>query len=541
MLGPQLIVIGLDGAAFNVIEPMRERGDLPAFDRLMRSGAHANLRSTVPWQTPVAWTSMATGVSPGAHGVYGWWRPDLRSAELVPNSGALVNQARYWEILSGAGVRVGVVNVPMSYPARPVNGFLIAGLDSPFSAPENDPLLAYPRDVLPWLSASGAPPYQVMPPRRGGETTVEALTRWTAVERRRVEATLDLIEKYQPQFVQLNLFVTDYIAHRTRPDDPLRVSAYQVADEAIGALVHRFGAESDFLVVSDHGSCPIDHFIMIHNLLQDLGVLSFGPWLADEQVANVLGAAAGREEVDRLVAELRREGRSLRARLYNRYAAEHPGCNVGFSTIDWDRTAAFCTSDYGQVSLNRTLGAGAVTDSGGEQRLLQEITEAMLGIAVPGSGEPLVAEVLTRDQLYQGRYGPSGPDLTPILTRTDYYFCQVYSFYCAGERRVIAPIPQVVDAEATGCAGDHHADGILIASGPRIAATGSVADASVLDIAPTILNLFGVPALPEHEGVVLTHLTGDLQAAPSAASERAATAVPAEGLRERLMSLGYRI
>jgi predicted AlkP superfamily phosphohydrolase/phosphomutase len=191
------------------------------------------------------------------------------------------------------------------------------------------------------------------------------------------------------------------------------------------------------------------------------------------------------------------------------------------------------------VSLNRTLGAGAVTDSSGERRLLEKITEALLGLAVPGSGEPLVAEVLTRDQLYLGRYGSSGPDLTPVPTRTDYYFCQVYSFYCAGETRVIAPISQVVDAEATGCAGDHHADGILIASGPRIATTGAVADASVLDIAPTVLGLFGVPALPEHEGVVLTHLTGGVQATPTAAADRAA--VPAEGLRARLMSLGYRI
>ncbi|WNV84991.1 alkaline phosphatase family protein [Umezawaea sp. Da 62-37] len=538
-VAPQLAVVGLDGVSFNVLMPMVDRGILPNFRRLLDLGAHGPLISTVPWQTPVAWTSMATGVNPGGHGVYGWWNPDLRSGELVPVSGAQVERARYWEVLSGTGVAVGVVNVPMSYPARPVRGFTIAGLDCPSSAPEEDPLLAYPRGVLDEVARTtpdGVRRYRVMPERLDGEDTLAAATRWTEVERHRADSFFALVERYRPGFVQLNLFATDHIAHRTRPGDPARDLAYRSADEFLGRFLDRY-PDTDVLVVSDHGSCPIDHFLMVHNFLRELDVLHFGPWLADEQVPVVLGPHASAEECARLVERLRREGRGTRAEMFERHRDRFPGANVGFSTIDWDRTSAFCTSDYGQLRINRERGAGAVVSDAKHRRLLERLGAAFLDLRRP-SGEPLVERVLRRDELYRGPHAAAGPDLTPVPAATDVYFCQVYSFYGTGEGRLLAPIGEVVDPARTGCAGDHHAEGVLIAAGPRITARGRLAEASLLDIAPTVLDLFGVEPLPEHEGVVLADLRGRDRRGPSPGEP---VDEQAEGLRRRLMSLGYRI
>jgi predicted AlkP superfamily phosphohydrolase/phosphomutase len=68
----KLLIIGLDGMTFDLINPLIEMGHLPNIARLMREGSHGTLISTEPATSPVAWSSFVTGKSPGAHGVYSW-------------------------------------------------------------------------------------------------------------------------------------------------------------------------------------------------------------------------------------------------------------------------------------------------------------------------------------------------------------------------------------------------------------------------------------------------------------------------------------
>src|SRR5262249_54351484 len=81
-ISPRCVVVGVDGLAFNHVLPLVERGLLPNLAALLADGAAARLVSSTPWQTPVGWTTYATGVNPGRHGVDGW-------AEAEPGSGAL--------------------------------------------------------------------------------------------------------------------------------------------------------------------------------------------------------------------------------------------------------------------------------------------------------------------------------------------------------------------------------------------------------------------------------------------------------------------
>lgn len=69
--GPnKVLVLGLDGATFDLIKPWAAAGYLPTLKRLMEEGAHGSLRSTTPPMTGQAWTSFATGVNPGKHRLY---------------------------------------------------------------------------------------------------------------------------------------------------------------------------------------------------------------------------------------------------------------------------------------------------------------------------------------------------------------------------------------------------------------------------------------------------------------------------------------
>src|SRR5262245_26837685 len=110
-----VIVIGLDGATFDLILPWVEEGHLPCLGRLLREGAHSPLRSTIPPITPCAWSSFMTGKNPGKHGLFDFIEPAPgRRAFSFTNASSRAG-ATLWGYLSRLGRKVGV---PMTYPSR---------------------------------------------------------------------------------------------------------------------------------------------------------------------------------------------------------------------------------------------------------------------------------------------------------------------------------------------------------------------------------------------------------------------------------------
>lgn len=539
---PRWVVVGIDGGCLDRILPLVQRGSLPTIARLIGAGCYTDLRSTVPWQTPVGWSSYATGLNPGAHGVYGWWKPDIIGGELTPSTGSQIQEPRIWELLAAAGQRVGVVNVPMSYPARPINGFHLTGLDSLFTSLDSDPLMCYPPRVKQELARQGID-YRIAPVHVSGLNAAQTLAAWAPVERRHTEAALMLAKEFEPDFLQLNYFIADVVSHRSLPGDEAAASAYEVIDECVGQLLQGLGCDPNVLIVSDHGSAAITHFVMMHSLLHQMGLIKFHPWLADEHINRIVAGQIGGQDVTELRCHLRRD-RRLRESMYEELIGQYPGCNIGFSAIDWDATSAYCASDYGQVRINRSRGSGAVTSDRGAAALTQEVQDALMGLTRPDSGEPIVRATIPRDELYSGRYLSDAPEITPLPCSSDVFFCQVYSFYRGLDGAVVRGSSEVVDVGHTGSAGDHQQDGVLVAAGPDVVAHGRISEASILDIAPTLLEAFGAPAHPFHEGVALADLFGrprpPAPASPPPPSRGEGEITTAE-LRSRLINLGYKI
>ena len=127
----RVLVIGLDGVTFDLLGPWIEAGELPNLRRLMEQGAWGRLQTTMPPISSSSWSSFLTGVNPGKHGIFDFARrvPGTYDQELT--NAARRHGRSLWRILSDAGRRVGVVNVPMTFPPEPVNGFLISGMDAP--------------------------------------------------------------------------------------------------------------------------------------------------------------------------------------------------------------------------------------------------------------------------------------------------------------------------------------------------------------------------------------------------------------------------
>ncbi len=141
----KVVVIGLDGLEPSIVDRMLQAGELPSLARLRTSGGYSRVATTWPAQTPVAWSTFATGVNPGGHGIYDFLRrdpktysPELalnryeqKSAFLPPKVVNLRRGTPVWEVLSAAGIPSAVVRCPCTYPPDALKGRLLAGMGVP--------------------------------------------------------------------------------------------------------------------------------------------------------------------------------------------------------------------------------------------------------------------------------------------------------------------------------------------------------------------------------------------------------------------------
>ena len=139
----KLLIIGLDAATLDLINPWVAEGKLPNIAHLMSAGASGRLASIVPPITPPAWTSFMTGKNPGKHGIFDFLetQPGTYSQRYVNASSRRTKTI--WRMLNEAGYTVGTMNVPFTYPPEHLDGFQISGMATP---PETSPFV-YPPEL----------------------------------------------------------------------------------------------------------------------------------------------------------------------------------------------------------------------------------------------------------------------------------------------------------------------------------------------------------------------------------------------------------
>lgn len=195
----RVLVLGLDGLEPGLVEPMLAAGELPAIGRLRSLGGLSRVATTYPAQTPVAWSTFATGTNPGGHGIFDFLRrdpatglPDLalnryeqKNAFVPPRAVNLRTGTPFWELLGAAGIPSTVIRCPCTYPAEKVHGRLLAGmgvpdlrggLGTPTWLTEDPAAAAGESERVARLARQGAGYSAVLPGPKlpgGGEATVE--------------------------------------------------------------------------------------------------------------------------------------------------------------------------------------------------------------------------------------------------------------------------------------------------------------------------------------------------------------------------------
>ena len=124
--GGRVLFVGLDGADWNIIDPLIASGRLPTLARLAREGVRARLRTISPMLSPVIWTSIATGVVPARHGILDFVAATEREGERVPVTSTRRKVKAIWNVLTESGVKVGIVGWWATYPSEKVDGFIVS-------------------------------------------------------------------------------------------------------------------------------------------------------------------------------------------------------------------------------------------------------------------------------------------------------------------------------------------------------------------------------------------------------------------------------
>jgi predicted AlkP superfamily phosphohydrolase/phosphomutase len=267
---PDLTVIGLDSATFDVVDPMLAAGELPNLARLCDAGARGVLRSTTHPLTPHAWATIVTGVNAGRHGIWDFTERDETGYQLRLVNGSFRRAPAVWDRLRRSGRRTGIVNVPFTWPAPEVDGFAFAGFD----AAAREQGLTYPEELRTELRQRfGSLELDNKFPLTDGKLDLDLVRRAAA---QKVEIVTWLADRFDPELLFVVFMAADHIHHLCWTDweaDGLAspvAEVYRVLDEAVGALAALAGADGNVLVLSDHGAGPLH------------GVVNLNAWLASE-------------------------------------------------------------------------------------------------------------------------------------------------------------------------------------------------------------------------------------------------------------------
>ena len=442
-----VFLFGLDGADWEVINPLIKAGKLPHLKRLITNGVSGRLRSVQPMYSPLIWTSIITGKTKEKHGITGFLDQQKRKGEIIPNSRLNRRCLAIWNILSSRGHLVGIVGPWVSWPAETVNGYLIT--DRVYF--KNLSLTTFPPDLkhviqgrisahaqqehIPHLSSMTSALQQGAPLLRSSiQKNIDQETSYLKQDQLKQTAGLFLDHFFQPDFFFLYMRGPDVTSHffwkYFEPDDSVseeevKIFAdmvpqnYAYQDHVLGKYLDKMGPNTTVMVVSDHGMArksydPEITFTGINRLWEGIGIHEYV--LKSQPIDNRI--------------------------------------ELTFTT---------------DIPLDR-------------------MENSLSKIRLGEDGSPLFS--ITR----QENRKTLSLELNNLFNLED----NLSVFY--GKNKLAALNSYISLKEISGA---HTLHGILIMSGPGIKHDYNLKECSVLDVTPTILHLLGLPAGEDMDGRVL--------------------------------------
>lgn len=521
-----VLMIGLDGATFTLLDPMIEQGVMPFLGSVIKNGVRSHLMSTRNPLTPPAWTSMITGHSPEKHGIYDFLRP-----VTMQDGGVFLKINDYrdnhcetlWSIANRGGKRATTLNFYGMAPAPAIDGYVISGF-VPWRHLRHG---THPKSLFDTVRAMDDFDYRDLGMDIGEEKKcVQGLHEgehfdWIELQDRRDTAwakmTAHLLKTDPTELTAVVLDGPDKVQHLFwRFVDPELVKAdgdewynkvrelclgfYRGLDKNIQNMMEAAGPDTDVILVSDHGFGPTTEIFYVNEWLSRQGYLTWSNAATDD----ALGQLTAEKIKDHL------------------------------GMVQWQATKAFCpTPSSNAIYIKKDLGSGSGVKEDDYLDFVLKLQKELLDIRDPATGEKVVLGA-DLNKLRGTSFIEPCPDIT--LRLRDGGFVSILK-----SKDIVAQRPEAD--------GTHRPAGIFIGHGPSFKKGAGLDALSLLDVSPLILTLMGLPVPSDLEGRVPTEAFAEKHEAVIGAATQVQgvpeedRAEPSEEEREALMKqlkiLGY--
>ena len=470
------IVLGLDGANWDLLNPWLENGDLPNIKSLTESGTAADLQSCLPPTTCPNWRCYSTGKNPGNLGVYWWEKIDTNARTLSTPTSQSFKSANYWDYLGEDGYSTGVLNLPMTYPPLPMeNGYLVAG--GPGSEQQG---YTTPASLESTLEARG---YRLRPdsPVTSKSDRAAAADIVDLIDER-LQTFQWLLTNWDVDVAHCTVFYINVLQHFFWRDDPT-AEAWQVIDRHIGEFRNQF-PDATLLLMSDHGCAEIDTMFYANSWLEQEGFLTTTRGATDvfdrvginkQRISKLADAIGARDFIDALAPE----------RLKHAVPQDDEGAkrDQKLDRIDWANSQAVAS------------GQGLIYVLDGSEETRREIMDRLASLRSNLTGTPIARNVYRREELYDGPYVSDAPAIV---------FDQTPGVHTSG---AIGANPVFEDVGHWSA--ENVRTGLFLADGPDVVGEldGPI---SIPDVAPTLLHALESPIPTDMDGEPLRLFDHDL-------------------------------
>jgi len=481
----RVVFIVLDGAPFDVFFPLAQKNILPNFKMLMNKGCFNLLHSTMPPISPVAMPSLFSGKNPGKHGMFGFGR--IEKGVFKPYLSTSMPKNSLWDVVGNTNKKVILLNIPCTFPPFKVNGIMISGPPAPGNRARS-----YPPDLISNLKSRIGqyfPDLNLKSVNYVGYDEKSFLDEAYLVTKKHAEAMYYLMENFEWTLFLAVFTSLDRVQHvffgyfdEESPFFNAEKKEYLIRylrelDSIVGKVVSLLNEHDYLIVASDHGFTHLHKYVGINNILVQGG---FAKRRANSQLFTLEKVASYFEKIGI---------KGLKERVPRKIFGSAQ--KVVPRDLDLAKSKAFGVP-VGYVSINKNL----LKDITEYEPIKKALINFFYSVRDELNGEKIVEKIFDTQEIYQGDCMSDAPDLVIAFKRG--YEPRLW------RKKTIEQVKPIKNrtVKTGNHAGLWAQRGILIFFGKDIK-EGYSTEASIVDVAPTIMHILGVPIPKDVDGRVL--------------------------------------
>jgi predicted AlkP superfamily phosphohydrolase/phosphomutase len=489
------IVIGLDGANWELLHKLIQSNIMPNLAKIVSEGVSGNLKTVIPPVTGPAWVSFATGKNPGKHGCFDFLIPESDLDDLKSITSLSIQGDTFYEILEQNQVKCILINLPCSEPPR-IKGIVLGSF---LSKGEH---YVFPQEILQEIPEISK--YRLVPDQSVRGDVPAYIKDIRDVERTRFEIAKALLQRKDWDFFFILFSGTDWIQHLvydrliTGEDDIGALEYYRELDGYLGWFLENRDNASLFLI-SDHGFKVFEYVFYINKWLSEQNYLALK---RESQKVAPTRIKVELDHVKRQKYHLNLPSWSYRIvnmvykvlpqKLYFAVRGLLPFRLKALAGPDIDNTVV-CSVGYGMLHINAANRfAGGIVRKEDYARIRSELVKKLELLRDSSTSEPVMSEVLLREDAFHGNLMEKAPDIV-LISETHNILRSYFASHTFERKKHSAHSPL----------------GIFAAYGNHIKKGVSLDTTSLMDVAPTVLHLYGLAIPCDMDGRVLKEIWTD--------------------------------